>query len=143
MVLNIRRIDCASDDALAAIAELRRELSPRGNVTSPESRARTVAAFGEPLSPSQVVERICADVAARGMAAVLDYTRRLDGVELEASTVRVSKDELVAAGRQAEPGYLESFERVRARILAYQKAILNRDTRLDEASGITLGLRYL
>lgn len=143
MPLNIRRIDCASDDALAAIAELRRELSPRGNVTSPESRARTVAAFGEPLSPGQVVEKICADVATRGMAAVLDYTRRLDGVELEPGAIRVSENELEAAGRQAESGYLETLERVRARILAYQKAILSRDSRLDEASGITLALRYL
>jgi histidinol dehydrogenase len=142
LALNIRRIDCASEDALAAIAELRRELSPRGNVTSPESRARTVAAFGEPLSPGQVVEKICADVAARGLAAVLDYTRRLDGVELQPTAVRVSEGELEAASQAAEAGYLETLERVRARILAYQTAILNRDTYLDEASGITLGLRY-
>ena len=82
-------------------------------------------------------------MAARGLAAVLDYTRRLDGVELEPSAVRVSEDELAAAGQAAEAGYLETLKRVRARILAYQKAILNRDSRLDEASGITLGLRYL
>ena len=56
---------------------------PTGNVVSPEGRARTIAAFGEPLSPQQVVERICADVAARGLEAVLDYSRRLDGVKLE------------------------------------------------------------
>ena len=67
-----------------AIAALRRELSPQGNVVSAQGRARTIAAFGEPLAPREVVERICADVAARGLDAVLDYSLRLDGVTLEA-----------------------------------------------------------
>src|SRR5580658_3811280 len=87
--VSIRTIDCSSDAALGAIAELRRELSPDGNVVSPEGRARTIAAFGEPLEPRQVVERICEDVATRGLDAVLDYGRRLDGAELEPSQLRV------------------------------------------------------
>ena len=90
----IRQIDCSRDDAQGAVAELRRLLSPSGNVVSPEGRARTIAAFGEPLSPQQVVERICSDVAARGLDAVLDYSRRLDGESLEPGQVRVSRDEL-------------------------------------------------
>ena len=84
----------------AAIAALRRELSPQGNVVSPEGKARTIAAFGEPLAPRQVVERICADVAARGLEAVLDYSRRIDGVTLEPIQVRVSADELQEAHRR-------------------------------------------
>ena len=143
MTLSIRRIDCASSDALAAIVELRRELSPRGNVVSPEGRARTVAAFGEPLTPVQVVERICSDVAARGLAAVLDYTRRLDGVALEPGTVRVSRAELESAYESADAGYLQTLENVRANILAYQRAILNRDVRIEPTLGIELGVRYV
>ena len=143
LTLCIRRIDCASSDALAAIVELRRELSPRGNVVSPEGRARTVAAFGEPLTPVQVVERICFDVATRGLAAVLDYTRRLDGVALEPGTVRVSRPELESAHESADAGYLQTLENVRANILAYQRAILNRDVRIEPTLGIELGLRYV
>ena len=143
MTLSIRRIDCASSDALAAIVELRRELSPRGNVVTPEGRARTIAAFGEPLTPVQVVERICSDVAARGLAAVLDYTRRLDGVALEPGTVRVSRAELESARESADAGYLQTLENVRANILAYQRAILNRDVRIEPTLGIELGVRYL
>src|SRR3954471_8746538 len=93
-MLNICRIDCACDDAREAILELRRQLSPKGNVVSPQGRARTVSAFGEPLTPQQVVERICADVQCRGLEAVLDYTARLDGVTLEPSAVRVTREEL-------------------------------------------------
>ena len=143
MTLSIRRIDCASSDALAAIVELRRELSPRGNVVTSEGRARTIAAFGEPLTPFQVVERICSDVAARGLAAVLDYTRRLDGVALEPGTVRVSRAELESAHESADAGYLQTLENVRANILAYQRAILNRDVGIEPTLGIELGVRYI
>ena len=143
MTSSIRRIDCASSDALAAIVELRREFSPRGNVVTPEGRTRTVAAFGEPLTPVQVVERICSDVAARGLAAVLDYTRRLDGVALEPGTVRVSRAELESAHESADAGYLQTLENVRANILAYQRAILNRDVRIEPTLGIELGVRYV
>jgi histidinol dehydrogenase len=72
VALAIRRIDCSRDDAKSAIAELRRQLSPQGDVVTPEGRARTVAAFGETLSPQQVVERICSDIAAGGLGAMID-----------------------------------------------------------------------
>jgi histidinol dehydrogenase len=140
--LRIRRIDCASDDAERAIAELRAELGPRGNVVSPEGRARTIAAFGEPLEPRQVVERICDDVAARGLDSVLDYSRRLDGAELEPGRLRVSAAEMEEAHHRADPAYLETIDRVRTNILAYQRAILHRDVRLAGGPGIELGLLY-
>ncbi len=114
MALKIRRIDCSTHDARQEIAALREELSPKGNVVSPEGKARTIAAFGEPLAPRQVVERICADVAARGLEAVLDYSRRIDGVTLEPEQVRVSPGELADAHRKADPAYLETIARVRA-----------------------------
>src|SRR3954453_13663796 len=100
--LNICRIDCARDDAREAIRELRRQLSPAGNVVSPQGRARTIAAFGAPLTPQQVVETICADVQCRGLDAVLDYTARLDGVALEPAAVRVAPEELRAAFKAAD-----------------------------------------
>ena len=112
-------------------------------MVSPEGRARTIAAFGEPLTPVQVVERICADVATRGLAAVFDYTRRLDGVALEPGTVRVSRAELESAYESADAGYLQTLENVRANILAYQRAILNHDVRIEPTLGIELGVRYV
>ena len=60
------------------MAELRRRLSPQGNVVSEAGRRRTIEVFGEPLSPQQVVERICRDVQQQGVAAVLDYSARID-----------------------------------------------------------------
>jgi histidinol dehydrogenase len=142
VALAIRRIDCSTDDATLAIAELRHGLSPRGDVVSPAGRARTVAAFGEALSPQRVVERICSDVAARGLVAVLDYSRRLDGATLEPERVRVSPAELREAREAADPAYLETIARVRGNILAYQKAILHRDTIISAETGVELGLLH-
>ncbi|HEX3870838.1 MAG TPA: histidinol dehydrogenase, partial [Pirellulales bacterium] len=68
--LKIRRIDTRRDDALAAIRQLREQLSPRGDMVSEAGRQRTLEVFGEPLSPQQVVERICNDVRQRGLMAV-------------------------------------------------------------------------
>jgi histidinol dehydrogenase len=140
--LKICRIDCARDDAREAILELRRQLSPKGNVVSPQGRARTIAAFGEPLTPHQVVERICADVQCRGLDAVLDYTARLDGVTLEPASVRVTREELTNAFRAADPAYLRTLRRVRDNILAFQTGILNRDAVLRNGPNSTLRLRY-
>ncbi len=141
-ILNISRIDCANDDAREAILGLRRQLSPDGNVVSPQGRARTVAAFGEPLSPQQVVERICEDVKRRGLDALLDYTARLDGISLAPGSVRVTLAELSAAHRAADPAYLRTLRRVRDNILAFQSGILNRDAVMRRGSGCELRLRY-
>src|SRR3954451_2051587 len=140
--LNICRIDCANDDARGAILGLRKQLSPKGNVVSPQGRARTLAAFGEELTPQQVVERICADVQCRGLDAVLEYTARLDGVTLDPAAVRVSRDELHEAFRAADPAYLRTLRRVRDNILAFQTGILNRDASLKHGANSELRLRY-
>src|SRR4051794_13741716 len=140
--LNIRRINCAADDAREAIQALRRQLSPDGNVVSAQGRARTIAAFGEPLTPQQVVERICADVQCRGLEAVLDFTARLDGVSLDPAAVRVSPEELRAAFKAADPDYLLTLRRVRENILAFQMGILNRDATMRRGPSCELRLRY-
>ncbi len=140
--LNITRIDCARDDAREALQELRRQLSPRGDIVSPRGRERTIAVFGEPLSPQQVVERICADVQCRGLDAVLDYTAKLDARELTPEEVRVTPEELAEAHRTAEKAYLRTIRRVRDNILAFQSGILTRDATLRPRRGVELRLRY-
>ena len=76
--LNLLRIDTRQANVRQALAELRERLSPRGNIVSEAGRRRTIEVFGEPLSPQQVVERICHDVRTKGLAAVLDYSARID-----------------------------------------------------------------
>jgi histidinol dehydrogenase len=140
--LTIARIDTSTEDAGEAIRELRRRLSPRGNVVSPQGLARTIAAFGEPLTPQQVVERICEDVRVRGLEAVLDYTSRIDGVALDPGSVRVGPDELADAHAKADPAYLRTIRRVRNNVLAFQSGILHRDATMRQGPGCQLQLRY-
>ncbi len=133
--LQIQRIDTSRDNARQGIAELRERLSPQGNVVSEAGRQKTIEVFGEELSPIEVVDRICRDVQTRGFDAVLDYARRIDGVELTAETIRVPEAELRAAYDAADPAFLVSIRRVRENIAEFQDAILHRDVRVDRPDG--------
>ncbi len=133
--LRIQRIDSRRDDVAAAMAALRHKLSPRGDVVSPAGRQRTIEVFGQPLTPLEVVERICRDVAAEGLPAVLDYSARIDKAQLAADTLRVPSAELEAAHREADRVLLDAVRRIRARIEKFQQALLHRDVRLDVPGG--------
>jgi histidinol dehydrogenase len=73
---------------------------------------------------------------------VLEYSRRLDGAELEPGQLRVSEEELTEAYRHADPAFLMTLDRVSENILAYQKAILNQSVAIERGPGIQLGLLY-
>ena len=140
--LRMNLIHCAHQDASEAIRRLRDHLGVKGDVVSPQGQAKTLAVFGESLTPQQVVERICKDVRQRGMQAVLEYTAKLDGVELTPDTVRVSQAELQAAYNHANPDYLQTLRTIQQNILAYQKAILPQDVSIERGPGWNLGLRF-
>jgi histidinol dehydrogenase len=133
--LNIRRIDSRRDDIRQAMAELRRRLSPRGDVVSQQGRQRTIEIFGEALSPVEVVRRICQDVQQRGLAAVLDYSARVDKVQLTPETIRVPAQDLAAAHAKAEPEFLQTIRRVANNVRDFQEAILHRTVRVDRPNG--------
>ncbi|MCE5302343.1 MAG: histidinol dehydrogenase [Planctomycetaceae bacterium] len=133
--VRLRRIDSRRDDIQAAMAELRARLSPQGNVVSEAGRRRTLETFGEPLSPQQVVERICGDVQQRGLEAVLDYSARIDRAQLTAETLRVSERELDEAYAAADPRLLEAVRHVAANIREFQQAILHHDVRIERPGG--------
>ena len=143
MPLSIARIDTRDPASKAQIAALRAKLAPEGNVVSEAGRRKTVEVFGEPLSPVQVVERICNDVRERGLPALLEYTAKLDGKQLTASELRVSAEELAAAHAAADPSFLETVRRIRTRILEFQQAILHRDVTVATEHGGYLTQRYL
>jgi histidinol dehydrogenase len=143
MSLNIQRIDARRGDAQAAIADLRAKLAPSGNVVSEAGRRKTVDVFGEPLSPAEVVERICADVRTQGLSAVLLYTAKLDGAELSAETLRVPLEDLAAAHKNASREFLDTIRRIRDNILRFQSAILHQDIEVDGPGGSKLRHRYV
>lgn len=145
--LKIALLDCSQQDPVGLLADLRRKLSPRGDIVSEAGRQRTMALFGEPLSPQQVVERICSDVDEGGLEAVLDYTAKLDGKKLDAASIRVTPKELEEAHRQADPAYLATLRRIIANITEFQQALLVKDAvvqrKTDGGGTIELRQRYL
>jgi histidinol dehydrogenase len=140
--LQIQRIDARRDDVTAALDALRAKLSPSGNVVSEAGKQRTLEVFGEPLTPAQVVERICNEVREQGLPAVLSYSRKLDRAELTADTIRVSPAELAAAHAAADPRLLAAVRRVRQNILEFQRAILHQDVSVCRP-GVMLAQRYM
>jgi histidinol dehydrogenase len=140
--LNIQRIDTRQTDVARALDELREKLSPRGNVVSEAGRQRTIDVFGQPLSPQQVVERICNDVRDRGLSAVLDYSAKLDHASLNAGALRVTADELSGAHAQADAEFLATIRRIRDNIMEFQTAILHRDVEVQRR-GVSLRQRYV
>ena len=102
-------------DLLTAKAILRR--SPLAPVEiSPEMKRRIKHVFGQELTPEEAVARIIAEVRERGDAAILDFSRRIDGVELK--SLEVSRKEIEAAYKKVDKGLLAALnlaaERVRA-----------------------------
>ena len=69
----------------------------------------------------RVVAEILADVRTRGDAAVLDYTRRFDRVELSAAGMRVPKRELEAAAEACDSATLEALDLAAGRIRAFHE----------------------
>jgi len=144
--LSIPVLDCRQQNARLALDQLRDKLSPRGDIVSEAGRQRTIELFGEPLSPQQVVERICRDVQSRGQTALLDYTAKLDRKQLDATSMKVTADELRTAHAQANADYLATLRRIRTNIVEFQSALLAETVTVVREQGdrrVELRQRYL
>lgn len=86
---------------------------------SPALLERIERTFGERLTPEQAVARIINDVRARGDAALLDWTRKLDGVTL--SSVVVSQAEIDTAYAETPAAVREALELAAAHIRAFHE----------------------
>ncbi|MCL2006069.1 MAG: histidinol dehydrogenase [Planctomycetaceae bacterium] len=133
--MQILRIDSQSRNAAQQIQQLRDKLSPNGNVVSETSRQRTIDIFGQPLSPHDVVEKICRDVENHGLAALLEYNAKIDGANLNADTLRVPLAELESAAKNADQKLLQSVRQVRQNIQEFQQAILHQSVRINRPGG--------
>ena len=133
--LNILWIDARRDDLREKLAALRKKLSPDVGIVSPKGREKTIEIFGRPLSPQESVKVILSEIAERGVAALLDYNRRIDGADLTAETLRVPLEELHRAHAEADPAYLQTIRNIRENITIYQKAILRSDRRIERPGG--------
>ena len=89
-----------------------------------------------------VVAAILDDVKTRGDAALLDYTKRFDRLDLETSGLRLEARKITDAMNTCESEPVEALELAATRIEDYHRRQLPGDTRYVDAAGVTLGARW-
>ena len=85
---------------------------------------------------------IIADVVARGDAALLELSARFDRVDLAALGLRVTRDEIAAAGGQVPAETRAALTLARDRILAFHERQKPQDQSWTDAAGVELGWRW-
>ena len=81
---------------------------------SPKVREANKKIFGEDLSAVEIVRRIVADVRKLGDKAVIDYTRKIDGVELDSFAVDVAEIDIDSELLSSLRGAAENIRRFHA-----------------------------
>jgi histidinol dehydrogenase len=140
--LKLRRIDSASPEAPRQLATLRDQAAHQAEVLTPQGRKLSQAVFGSPLPPARAVERICNDVRAKGLAALLHYTEQFDKVKLDKTTLRVKPSELAEAHAAADSDFLDTVRRVRQNVVSFQSGLLHTDAVMCVSGSHELHLRY-
>ena len=88
------------------------------------------------------VRAIVADVAARGDAAVKDYTRKYDRCDLDRLGLQVTADEIAASVKSCSTAALEALELARGRIEAHHRRQVPADDCFIDPLGVELGSRW-
>jgi histidinol dehydrogenase len=88
------------------------------------------------------VAAILEDVRANGDKALFGYTKKFDGLELTAETVRVSAAEIDAAVAACPRETLDALEVAAKRISDFHKKQLPQDLDYKDEAGLRLGYRW-
>ena len=88
------------------------------------------------------VRAIVGDVAARGDAAVKEYTRKFDHCDLDRAGLQVTTQEIAAAVQRCSPAAIEALQLAHSRIEAYHRRQLPADDRFVDPLGVELGARW-
>ena len=90
----------------------------------------------------ETVAAILADVRAHGDAAVIDYTRRFDALDLTPETLRVQPGELEVAARSCPADAIAALELAAARIHAFHARQRPADFDQRDDEGVRCGWRW-
>jgi histidinol dehydrogenase len=82
-------------------------------------------------------------VRSKGIDALLDYTRRIDGATILRDRLFVEPEALAAAHAAVGGEFLEAVRRIKERVERFQRAILSRDVEVKLPGGGALRQRYL
>lgn len=88
------------------------------------------------------VAAILDDVRQRGDAALVDYARRFDHVELTPATFRVAESEIAAAGAQVSPATRKAIRMAARHVMAFARQAIPKDWHFSPRRGVTAGERF-
>jgi histidinol dehydrogenase len=97
---------------------------------------------GSPAEVDQAAAEIIERVRVDGLAAVLDYTRRFDGADLDEQTIRVSSEEIAAGVAACDAETRAAIAFAAERIEAYHARQVPADAAFTDAAGVELGWRW-
>ncbi len=114
------------------------------------SHAGFAAAFAALLDAKRAVEEqvddaaaaILAEVRARGDAAVIDYTRKFDRLDLAPANLRIASYEIDAAEKSCTPQRLAALRLAAERIEAYHRTQVPASIDYRDDQGVRLGARW-
>jgi len=88
------------------------------------------------------VAQILADVKARGDAALIEFSRKFDHVDLEKAGLRVTKEEMHAALNACDKEAIAALELAGSRIEDHHRRQLPINERYTDEMGVELGWRW-
>ena len=121
MAITLRQSDQDFETRFAAFLATKRESSPDVDAT---------------------VREIIARVRAEGDAALIDYTKKFDRADLAALGIAVTRDDIEAAYKAADPETVDALKFARDRIRSHHARQKPADDRYVDASGVELGSRW-
>ena len=104
--------------------------------------AALLAGRDAPADVRETVAAIIADVRARGDAALIEHTARLDHLDLDADRLRLSAEEIDSAAAAVPAELHAALDLAATRIEAFHRLQMPRDIATRDAAGLTLGMRW-
>src|SRR5215468_1655481 len=90
----------------------------------------------------QAVRAIIADVVANGDAALTEFSKKFDRIDLDKVGIAVTPTEIAAAAKGCKRAALDALKLARDRIEAYHRRQLPKDDRWTDPLGVELGHRW-
>jgi histidinol dehydrogenase len=122
------------------------EMTLRLDASAPdfEERFTHLLAMKRESSPDvdATVRAIIEDVIARGDAALVDYSKRFDRIDLETTGIAISAEEIAAAEAQCTAEQLAALDLALERVTAYHERQRPQDLRFSDGAGVELGWRW-
>jgi len=92
---------------------------------------------------SQKVAEICSQVAKEGIKAVLDYTRRFDGINLDKAKFVVGEDEIKSAYQSLDKDFIKALKKAIQNIKKFhRRQRFRKKNWIKRKKGFVLGEKY-